>query len=29
MTNQETILTFIDRINAHDLEGLGQLITKS
>jgi len=26
MTNKETILAFIDRINAHDLEGLGALI---
>ena len=27
MTNRETILAFIDRINAHDLEGLGALMS--
>jgi ketosteroid isomerase-like protein len=26
MTNQETILAFIDRINAHDVEGLADLM---
>src|SRR5258706_15173302 len=27
MTNKETILAFIDRINAHDVEGLGALMS--
>src|SRR5258707_13289519 len=27
MTNKETILAFIDRINAHDFEGLGALMS--
>jgi SnoaL-like domain len=27
MTNNETILAFIDRINAHDVEGLGALMS--
>jgi ketosteroid isomerase-like protein len=27
MTNKETIVAFIDRINAHDLEGLGALMS--
>lgn len=26
-TNQQTILAFIDRINAHDIEGLGALMS--
>ena len=29
MTNKETILAFIDRINAHDLEGLGALMSEN
>jgi len=27
MTSKETILAFIDRINAHDVDGLAQLMT--
>ena len=27
MTNKQTILTFIERINAHDVEGLGALLS--
>jgi ketosteroid isomerase-like protein len=27
MTNKETILNFIDRINAHDVDGLGELMS--
>jgi ketosteroid isomerase-like protein len=27
MTNKETVLAFIDRINAHDVEGLGALMS--
>jgi ketosteroid isomerase-like protein len=27
MTNKETVLAFVDRINAHDLEGLGALMS--
>lgn len=27
MTNKETVLAFIDRINAHDAEGLGALMS--
>ncbi len=27
MTNKETILAFIDRINAQDVEGLGALMS--
>ena len=27
MNNRETVLAFIDQINAHDVDGLGQLMT--
>ena len=27
MTNKETIQAFIDRINAHDVDGLAELMT--
>ena len=27
MSNNETILAFVDRINAHDVEGLGELMS--
>src|SRR5258708_35479741 len=27
MTNKETVIAFIDRINAHDVEGLGALMS--
>ena len=27
MTNKQTILAFIDRINAHNVEGLGELMS--
>lgn len=28
MTNKETVLTFTDRINAHDVEGLAELMSE-